>query len=253
MDTLGDLVARERRTGDPALHVPGTPPREYDYRRFCTTTWKTGNYLRRLGVRSTDEVEDQDGSLAGATVAVVPTRAPEPLLALFGSALLGARVRFAPPRDVAARVLVAPGDEMDAYDLPPGSQRIAYGVESDDPAVAWFGESVWSENPSFPPTAVSPDAPAVTTDDCDHAHADLLVAADATATAWELDDGDTVAVRAPLSDPRALAAGVLAPLLAGAEILLPDDEYVGDVAVVDDADVAGAPEADALSVDDVSL
>jgi len=251
MDTLGDLVARERRSDDPALRVPGNTPREYDYRRFCTTTWKTGNYLRRLGVRSTDEVTGQDESLAGATVAVVPARAPEPLLVLFGAALLGARVRFAPPRDAAARVLVAPGDEMDDYDLPPGSQRVAYATESDDPAVAWFGESVWSENPSFPPTQVAPDAPAVTTGDRDHAHADLLAAAEAAATGWNLTAGDEVAVRAPLADPRAVAAGVLAPLLAGAATLLPDDEQVGDVAVVESG--GDAPEADALSVDDVSL
>ncbi|WP_327051479.1 hypothetical protein [Halomicrococcus gelatinilyticus] len=251
MDTLGDLVSRERRSDDPAVRVPGNTPREYDYRRFCTTTWKTGNYLRRLGVRSTDEVTERDEPLAGATVAVVPSRAPEPLLVLFGAALLGARVRFAPPLDVAARVLVAPGDEMDAYDLPPGSQRVAFDAESDDPAVAWFGESVWSENPSFPPTPVSPDAPAVTTGDADHAHADLLAAAESAATDWNLTVGDEVAVRAPLADPRAVAAGVLAPLLAGAAVLLPDDEAVGDAAVVEPG--GDAPEAATLPVDDVSL
>jgi hypothetical protein len=251
MDTLGDLVARERRSGAPALVASGDSAREFDYHRFCTTAWKTGNYLRRLGVRASEERASDDADSTGATVAVVPGRAPEAVLALLGTALLGARVRFDPPRDAPARVLVAPGDRIGEYDLPPGGQRIAYREEADDPAVAWFGESVWSENPAFPPTPVSPDAPALTDGNREFSHATLLSAAAAVTAERSLEPGDSVAVRAPLGDPRAVVAGVLAPLLAGAAILLPDGESAGTVAVVADGD--DAPEDDALSVSEVSL
>ncbi|RBI61239.1 hypothetical protein DMJ13_16090 [halophilic archaeon] len=252
MDTLGDLVARERRSDDPALLVPGDSAREFDYHRFCTTAWKTGNYLRRLGVRASEERPSDDAAdPSGATVAIVPARAPEAVLALLGTALLGARVRFAPPRDVPARVLVAPGDRIGEYDLPPGGQRIAFREEADDPAVSWFGESVWSENPAFPPTPVSPGAPALTDGDRDHSHAALLAAAETVAEEWNLEPGDAVAVRASLADPRAVVAGVLAPLLAGAAILLPDGRSTGAFAVVADGD--DAPEDDALSPTEVAL
>jgi hypothetical protein len=61
---------------------------------------------------------------------------------------------------------------------------------------------------------------------------------------------ERISIRAPLSDPRTVAAGVLAPLLAGSEILFSNDDSVGDVAVGDGND---APEATMLSLDDVSL
>jgi hypothetical protein len=36
METLTDLLARDRPIGRPALSAPGDPAREYDYRRLRT-------------------------------------------------------------------------------------------------------------------------------------------------------------------------------------------------------------------------
>jgi hypothetical protein len=229
MDALGDLVARDRRSADGALSAP-RERRAYDYRRFCTTAWKTGNFWRRRGLH------------ADATVAVADDPEPEAVFAFLGAALLGARTRFGAPGDVDARIAVAPRGTVDGYDLPPGGQRVAYGGPPDDPSVAHFERDVWSENPAFPETPVDPESIALVAagdgSDREYAHADLLPAARAVADDWSLAPGDEVAVRAPLADPGTIVAGVVAPLIAGAAILLPDDEAVGDYAVVSGSDDA---------------
>jgi len=133
---LGDLVARGRRSEAPALRAPASG-REYDYRRLCTNAWKVGNFLRHLGVRG------------GCGVAVAAEPTPEPVLALFGAALLGGVTR---------------------YDR------------------------------------------------------------------WSLSPGEAVAVRAPLTHPGTVAAGVVAPLLEGGVVVLAGDGPT----TADRAVVAGA-------------
>jgi hypothetical protein len=102
---------------------------------------------------------------------------------------------------------------------------------------------VWSENPAFPPTDVSPADPVLATGERVYTHADLLAAAGAVVERAGVDAEDRVALRAPLADPGAVAAGLVAPLLAGASIVLPgvtaggdgaaavEDAAIGDVAV----------------------
>ncbi|WP_227354969.1 hypothetical protein [Haladaptatus salinisoli] len=233
MDTFADLVARERRSDDPALAVPDS--RGYDYHRLLTTAWKTGNFLRHLGVGE------------GATVGVVAAPAAPPVLGFLGSALLGAGVRFDPPREVDARVLLAPGAIVGEYDLPPGGQYASYGGAVDDPRVSHFESDVWSENPAFPETPIPPETTALAGDRA-VSRADLLDAGEAVAEARHLEAGDSVVVRAPLSDPRAVAAGVVAPLVAGAEIRL-DADRTGDFAVA----VEDAPEKEVVRLADVPL
>ncbi|WP_435179846.1 hypothetical protein [Halorussus sp. AFM4] len=249
MDALGDLVTRDRRSGDPALVAP-RETRRYDYRRFCNTAWKTGNFWRRRGVH-----ED-------ATVAVADDPEPEAVFAFLGAALLGARTRFGLPdpdgagdepdssSNVDARVVVAPSDEVGGYPVPPGSQRVGYGGPPDDPAIAHFERDVWSENPAFPETPVDPETVALTTERGEFSHADLLSAAREVADDWGLELGDEVAVRAPFADPGTVVAGVVAPLSAGATILLPDDDAVGDFAV-DGTGGRDAPENEVVRPGDV--
>nr|WP_282594728.1 AMP-binding protein [Halomarina salina] len=221
MDVLGDLVARSRRSDDPALLAPAVG-RTYDYRRFCTTAWKVGHFLRHLGVRT------------GRSVALVGDDRPEVVLSLYGAALLGATVSFDPPTEevVDSRVLLAPSDRVDAFDVEPGTQRVAYGDAPSDPGVAYFERDVWSENPTEPPDRVSPDD--VLLHDLDgesYTHAAVLDAARRVVEEWGLEPGDRVAVRAPLARPGAVVAGLVAPVLAGGAILLPDGDAVGDLAV----------------------
>ncbi|MWG35635.1 hypothetical protein [Halomarina oriensis] len=232
MDVLGDLVARPRRSDDRALVVPSLG-RTYDYRRFCTTAWKVGNFLRHLGVRS------------GRGVALVGVDAPEPVLSFYGAALLGAPVTFDPPTDepVDARALVVPFDRVEEYEAPPGTQRVAFGDAPDDPTVAYFERDVWSENPTEPPDRVAPRDVLLRTDDGAYSHATVLDAAGRVVDEWGLTASDTVAVRAPFSRPGTVAAGLVAPLLAGGSILLPDDETVGDRAVSD----GDAPESSVVA------
>ena len=243
METLTDLLARDRRSDRPALSAPGDPAREYDYRRLRTDARRTGNFLSHLGVRT------------GRAVGIVGV-APEVVLAFLGTALLGGVARFAPPpkadlRDAnppddgsrdgtrgyaALRALVAPTDRASTYELAPGGTRVAYGGPPEHPGTAHFERDVWSENPAFPPTDVSPADPVLATGERVYTHADLLATAGAVVERAGVDAEDGVALRAPLADPGAVAAGLVAPLLAGASIVLPGATAGGDgAAAVEDA------------------
>jgi hypothetical protein len=247
MDVLGDLVARHRRSDDPALVAP-REKRSYDYHRFCTTAWKTGNFWRRRGLH------------ADATVAIADDPQPEAVFTFLGAALLGARTRFGLGRESSAdgpldaRIVVAPPDEVGEYEVSPGTQRVAYGDPPDDPSVAHFERDVWSENPAFPETPIDPETVAlvaggdVAEEERRLSHVDLLTTAREVADDWGLEPADEVAIRAPLADPGTVVAGVVAPLLEGATILLPagngkaKSEATGDYAV----GASDSPESDVV-------
>lgn len=227
METLGDVLARERRSDDPAArNDAGDEPMgdagtgvAYSSHDLLTTAWKTANFFRGRGVHE------------GATVAVVDDPAVPAVLAFLGAAQLGAVTRFDPPGEVEADLLVGPGDAVLEYDLPPGATRVAYtaGPNVDDPAVASFGRSVWSENPVAPPETVPPGVPTLWTPDGPLPQSDLLARAEAVAA--DLETADEVVVRAPLAAAGTVAGGLVAPLLVGATVVFPGADTVGDVAV----------------------
>lgn len=230
MDTIGELVARDRRSREPALRARTGVNTRYDYYQLCTTAHKTGNFLSHRGVR------------AGERVAVVASESGAPILSLFGAALLGACVRFDPPREVDARVLVAPADVIEAYDLPPSATRVAYDGESDDPAVESFGESVWSENPFCPtPPEVDSSTPFLLTGNRSYTHGELLSATERVVERRGIGAGDEVAIRASLSRPETVVAGVLAPLSAGATIVFPSAGTEADLAITETGDQVPEP------------
>lgn len=238
METIGGLVARDRRSREPALRAQTGVNLRYDYYQLCTTAHKTGNFLSHRGVR------------AGETVAVVASASGAPILSLFGAALLGARVRFDPPREIDARVLVAPAESIENYDLPPSATRVAYDGESADPAVESFGESVWSENPFCPtPPEVGPETPFLATEGRDYAHGELLAAAERVVEEREIGAEDGVVIRAPLTRPGTVVAGVLAPLSVGATVVFPGAEAETRVAVSE----SGAPEPVVIDPADVPI
>lgn len=208
-DTLGDLMARERRSERPALRVDAGD-RTRTYHDLCTTAWKTSNALRHCGVAP------------GRRVALAADPAPQVVFGLLGAWLLGAAATVAEPGEVDARVVIAPTDVVEAYDLPPGGQRVAYGDRPTDPSISHFGTLVWSENPGVPASSVAPDDPALAGDDETYDHRAVLDAAAAAADALALDADDAVAVRSPLACPGTVVAGVVAPLLVGATVLFPD-------------------------------
>jgi hypothetical protein len=243
MDVIGDLLVRDRRNEEPAARderdagasAQVTPASvRYSYHDLLETAWKTGNYFRREGVH-----ED-------ATVAVVDDHAVPAVLSFLGAAQLGAVTRFDPPEQVDADLLVGPGEAVLDYDLPPGATRVAYtaGANVDDPSVAAFGRSVWSENPVEPPEEIPPGAPALWTDGGVLPQSDLLARAEAAAV--DLEPGDEVVVRGPLAAVGTVVAGLLAPLAVGATVVFPGEETVGDVAVATGA----APEERVVDVEE---
>ncbi len=222
METVGALLDRERRSDAAACRV-GTSSHVYDYRRFCTTAWKVGNFLRGRGVR------------AGVTVGVAADPNPKALLSVLGAGLLGATVRLDPSRAFDGRAVVAPLARIDSYDLPAGAQRVAYGDDPDDPALDHWETGVWSENPTMPPEAPGPEGAFLVDEASTVSQGAVLRAAADVATRGELTAATTACLRARPDDARAVA-GALAPLTVGAELLFPGDDATGDVAVVDVAD-----------------
>ncbi|MFA9426932.1 hypothetical protein [Natronorubrum sp. A-ect3] len=241
--TVDELLTRELRDDRTAL-VDATG-REFDHHWLCTTSWKAGNFLRHSGVRK------------GVTVGIVGEN-PLALLAFFGTAMLEGTARFEPPTDLTDedgfRALVAPVDDLEAgtYDLPRGAQRVGYGSKPNEPDIHHFDAGVWSENPSFPPLDIDPETAILTDGDRTISHEQALEAASELIDEYDIEAGDRVVVREPLSDPRAVIAGVLTPLLAEGVIVLADEETTtkqGVYAVSSES----APEPNRIELDDVSL
>ncbi|MCU4924573.1 hypothetical protein OB905_01050 [Halobacteria archaeon AArc-dxtr1] len=236
--TLGELFARDRRSEQPALEDP--TGRVYDAHWLRTSAWKAGNFLRHTGVRR------------GVTVGVSGS-SQLALLAFFGTALLGGTTRFEPPTELAAetdvRTVVAPTETIEEYELAPGGQRVGYGDAPSDPSIRHFEGGLWSENPSFPPVEVDPETGLLSDGDREFGRGRCLDAARTVVDESGLAAGDRVALRAPWS-PAAVVAGVLAPLLADAVIVLPGSETESaDVAVSGEASVPEPRRIDPASVE----
>jgi len=232
-DVLGDLVARERRSDAVALRVDATG-REISYRDFCTTAWKAGHALSHCGVHP------------GARVALAPDPALQPLLTLFGAACLGARVTF--DAEAAARAVLVPADREGDVERRPGRTVVVYGDAPDDPGVTHWERTVWSENPVRPPGERDADevvlegekhrsaGSRLAADDAEstvYTHREVLTAAARVVDAAGLDADTSVGLRAPLTDPRAVVAGVVAPLSVGGTVVLPEEASDADVLVGD--------------------
>ena len=208
-ETVDALFERDRRSDDPAL-VDATG-KDFDYHWLVTTAYKSGNFLRHTGVRR------------DVTVGVVG-EGPLALLAFCGTALLEGTTRFGPPTDLTGderfRTLVAPVADLEGYDLPEGAQRVGYGDTPEEPGIHHYDAGLWSENPSFPPTSISPETSLVTDGEVTVSHGRALEAAAEVVDRYGLGDS-RVAIEAPLADPRTVIAGVVAPLLAGGTVVLP--------------------------------
>lgn len=228
METIADLLDRDRRSAAPALRAP-VADRELSYRDLVTTAWKAGNALRHLGVGPTHRV------------AVAPDPLPEPVVTFLGAAQLGAATTFAvgtAARDGARAVVVGVEREA-AFDLPPGAKLSVYGGEPADATTVHWEEEVWSENPAFPPTDAEGDTTALVAGEASYTHRDCLDAAAGLADRLDLDGDADLRVRALPSAPGAVVA-VLAAVSAGATATLTGEDrgnlVVGDETVpVEDA------------------
>lgn len=229
METIADLLDRDRRSAAPALRAP-VADRELSYRDLVTTAWKAGNALRHLGVGPTHRV------------AVAADPLPEPTLTFLGAAQLGAATTFAvdaAARDGARAVVVSAEREAE-FDLPPGAKLSVYGGEPADATTAHWEEEVWSENPAFPPTDAAPDTTALVADGASFTHRDCLEAAAELVDRLALDGDSDLRVRALLSTPGAVVA-LLAAVSAGGTATLTGEDR-GDLVVDGDAVPVGDAE-----------
>ena len=250
MDVVGDVLARERRSRDLAIVTPDG--RERTYHDLITNAYKAANVLRYLGARE------------GATVAVHPDPGFHPTLAFLGAAGLGASVRFDPAAglDAGDRVVLVPTAEESTAAPAPGTNLAVFGGPPTRPETTHWEQELWSENPGMVPSTVEPTDPVVRDPTGSLSHQRLLALADAAIKAAAIDADTRVVVRAPITDNRALAAGVVAPLVTGGTVVLDralgaesdplaDDPARGDVAIVADEAVT-PPEPSRLVVDAVS-
>jgi len=246
MDVIGDLLARERRSGATALLLPDG--RERSYREFITNAYKGGNALRHAGVRR------------GGTLGIAPVADLAPLLGFFGAVQLGAIARFdlAAAATAAPDALLVPVEREAEFDPDPGTTLVAFGGDPASPSTTHWEAVRWSENPAFPPSEVEPDDAALGIGDERFSHRDLLEAAEAVVDRVGMGADDTVVLRASLSEPWAVVAGVLAPLAAGGAVgVAPTDDLgggpTGTIAVAGADAAADTPEPELVAADDVPL
>jgi hypothetical protein len=245
MQVLGDIVAGARERDGP-LFESSERAAPYSYADFAVNVWKTGNLLRHYGVREgaraavvvgpkapTDE--DRSGWLAGT---------PDSVVAIFAAMVDGAVVDPDPPGAVDAKVLIAPDAWMDDYALGPGTKALAYGGPPEDPTVAHLEREAWSENPLEPPAEVEPDDPALAAGRT-YSHGDLLTASREVVEEYELTADDEFVLRAPLTDPGTIVAGVITPMQVGATVLIGPDP-VGTVAIGGDGPEERVVDLDAV-------
>ena len=129
-----------------------------------------------------------------------------------------------------------------------------FGGDADAADTIDWEESVWSENPAFPPTTVAPETPLLVDGDRSVSHGAALAAAAEVADVRGLDGDSRVVLRSSLAEPGAVVAGLLAPLLVGGCAVLSDPATTagapgGDLAVTS----GDAPEPERIDPEEVPL
>lgn len=208
METLYDLLADL----PPGASVE-TARTTYDADATRGTAFKTGNFLRTLGVRE------------GVDVGVASVAEAKPVFAFLGAGLLGATVQFDPATGDELRAYVAPTADVEGLDLPAGGQRVAWGEKPGNPRIEYFERDVWSENPAFPPVSFDGDTALLDAGATTYTHRDLLDAAER----FEREHPGPVVVDADFVHPGTVVA-VLAALRAGTAL------HLGTTPAADDAD-----------------
>lgn len=246
MDVFGELLARDRRSDAPALTT--ADGRTRSYHELLTNAYKAGNALRHVGVRE------------GAELGIAPVPALQPIVAFLGAGLLGAVTRFEPAGsvDAGAQALLVPAASEAEYDPGPATKVAVFGGEPERAETTNWEETMWSENPSFPPTTFGPETPLLATGGDEWSQGAVLAAAAEVADVHGFGGGTSVVLRTSLATPGAVVAGLIAPLYAGGTAVLTEPtapgeggeaatEAVGTVAVGD------GPEPTTIDPTDVPL
>lgn len=229
MDVVGDIVSG-RSSRRPAIRAPG---RVYSHHDLYTSTAQARNLLEYLGASG------------GAHVEIEPELRPETVIAFFGATGLGAIADLTPTGD--APVVVTRADREPEYDLDPGRKLVVYDGVPPGPEQFEWELDVWSQSPE--PSAdlnVARGDAALATADRTYSHGDLLDAAERLVDEHEMTEDTEVAVRAPIGNPGTVAAGVVAPIMAGGTILFPAADDLGDIGI--GTEVAEPVEIDSAQV-----
>jgi hypothetical protein len=244
-ETLKDIVAAGRKRDGTALDIVRRPA-PYSYHKLCTNVWKAGNLLGHYGVHTMGELAVAIGpkSVGEGQPETSPREwgrldAGEPLLGVLGGTILGATVDLTPTEPVDAPALVAPAHWDMA--VTPGCRHLAYGGPPSDPDVVHFERSVWSENPIEPPERVEPDDEALLFEDESWTHSELLAAVSLLVAEHDIGPATQVVLDATLTEPGAFVAGILAPMAAGATVVVPEKD-AGDAVPDDENTVVVTPE-----------
>ena len=223
METLKDLVAAAREYKGTVLSVADRSA-PYTYDDFVPNVWKAGNLLGHYGVHPGATVTVAPGPKeAGPEDEIGRIDAADPVLSVLGGTLVNATVRLTPVEPIDSRVLLAPAGWSDRFETGPSCSILAYGGPPEDPAVRHFEEEMWSENPIEPPEQVASEDPALVDESGEYSHGTLVSGAERIAEEYDLGAESTVVFDAPLSEPGAVVAGILAPVFAGAQVELTTD------------------------------
>lgn len=231
VETLKDLLAAAQEHEGTVIEVADRSA-PYSYREFATNCFKTGNLLGHYGVHPgstvtvavgpkeepTEPGNDGTANASAGGAAMGHPDSADPLLAILGGASVGATVDLTPATPVESRALVFPA--WRTYERAPQCSLLAYGGPPENPSVAHFEAELWSENPTAPPEPVAADDPALRADGETYTHETLLAVADDVVDSYGLDGTSRVVLSAGLTEPGVLVAGVLAPMVAGATVLL---------------------------------
>ena len=155
------------------------------------------------------------------TACVVPDPLPEPVLTFYGAAQLGAVTRFSdtlPSAD--PRVVVAPAEREEAFDLPPGHHLVVYGDPPTEATTTHWETEVWSENPAVHPTSVEGTDPLLAVGDRTYSHVDAVSTGSGAGASERPEAGERVAVQGSFEDPDVVIDGLVEPIAAGATITL---------------------------------
>lgn len=218
-ETLKELVAAGREREGNALVVEGRPA-PYSYHDLCTNVWKAGNLFTHYGIHADGTLGVVVGSKSAEFDAEDSFGSSEPLLAVLGGGLVGGLVDVSPVEPVDSAVLVAPAHRD--IESTRGCTRLAYGGPPTDPDVSHFERDLWSENPIEPPESVAGDREFLQVDGDTWTQSAILSVARAVIETHGMADTTRVVLDAPLTEPGAFVAGVLAPLSVGATIVVPE-------------------------------
>jgi len=230
METIADLVATAGRREGTVIDAPDRAV-AYSYPEFAANSFRAGNLLGHYGVHPGSTVtvgvgpKENSGGAAGDGLSGVPDAA-EPLLAILGGGSIGAVVDVTPDPPIDSRALVGPA--WWDCEITPRCSQLAYGGPPTEATVAHFEAELWSENAVRPPETVDAAAQALRADGETYTHEELVSTATALIGEYGLDESSRVALSVPLTGPGAIVAGVLAPIAAGATILLPGTQTTGE-------------------------